>query len=83
MHVKKGLAVLAAALAGLGAATAPASSWGKPPAKNQGSACRLGNDAGQIKHVVYLQFDNTHYTRDNPDVASDLEQMPHLLNFMR
>jgi hypothetical protein len=83
MHLKKGLAVLAAALAGLGAATAPASSWGKAAAKDQGSACRLGNDAGQIKHVVYLQFDNTHYTRDNPDVASDLEQMPHLLSFMR
>src|SRR6266513_1241074 len=37
---------------------------------------------GPIKHVVYLQFDNTHYNRDNPSVASDLEQMPHLLNFL-
>jgi hypothetical protein len=35
-----------------------------------------------IKHVVYLQFDNTHFNRDNPNVASDLEQMPHLLNFL-
>ena len=37
----------------------------------------------KIKHVVYLQFDNTHYSRDNPTVASDLEQMPHLLNFLK
>jgi hypothetical protein len=38
---------------------------------------------GPIKHVVYLQFDNTHYARDNSSVASDLEQMPHLLNFLK
>ena len=38
---------------------------------------------GTVKHVIYLQFDNTHYNRDNPNVASDLEQMPHLLNFLR
>jgi len=44
--------------------------------------CQLGNQAGAIKHVIYLQFDNTHYMRDRPDVASDLQQMPHLLNFL-
>ena len=46
------------------------------------NACTLGNNDGQIKHVIYLQFDNTHFNRDNPNVASDLEQMPHLLNFL-
>jgi hypothetical protein len=45
--------------------------------------CDLGNKDGQIKHVIYLQFDNTHYSRDNQNVASDLEQMPHLLNFLK
>src|SRR5438132_6303159 len=45
--------------------------------------CALGNTAGAIQHVIYLQFDNTHFRRDRPDVASDLEQMPHLLNFMK
>ena len=55
------------------------------PNKNQ---CLLGKgtqDAanGKIKHVIYLQFDNTHFNRDNPNVASDLEQMPHLLNFLK
>jgi hypothetical protein len=43
----------------------------------------LGNGAGQIKHVIYLQFDNVHLRRDNPNVPSDLEQMPNLLNFLR
>jgi hypothetical protein len=45
--------------------------------------CQLGTKAGQIKHVIYLQFDNTHYNRDNQNVASDLEQMPNLLNFLK
>src|SRR5207244_6940207 len=36
-----------------------------------------------IKHVIYIQFDNTHFRRDNPNVPSDLEQMPSLLNFIR
>jgi hypothetical protein len=47
------------------------------------SACRLASAKGAIKHVIYIQFDNTHLLRDNPAVPSDLEQMPHLLNFMR
>jgi hypothetical protein len=42
--------------------------------------CKL--DHG-VKHVVYLIFDNVHFLRDNPNVPSDLEQMPHLLNFIR
>jgi hypothetical protein len=42
------------------------------------SSCHLGNG---IKHVVELTFDNVHYFRDNPNVPSDLEQMPNLLNF--
>jgi hypothetical protein len=44
------------------------------------SGCALGS--GPIKHLIYLQFDNTHYRRDNPNVPSDLEQMPNLLNFL-
>jgi hypothetical protein len=42
--------------------------------------CQLANG---IKHMVYLQFDNTHYRRDRPNVPSDLEQMPHLLDFLK
>jgi hypothetical protein len=44
--------------------------------------CDLHSARGQIKHMIYLQFDNVHFTRDNPNVPSDLEQMPHLLNFI-
>ncbi len=47
------------------------------------TSCPLGNGAGAIQHVIYLQFDNTHLTRDRAAVPSDLEQMPHLLNFIR
>jgi hypothetical protein len=43
------------------------------------SSCHLGNG---VKHVVEILFDNTHYNRDNPNVLSDLEQMPALKNFI-
>jgi hypothetical protein len=43
------------------------------------AACNLGPN---IKHVVHLTFDNVHLRRDNPNVPSDLELMPNLLNFM-
>ena len=36
-----------------------------------------------IQHVVYIQFDNVHLERDNPNVPSDLEQMPNLLSFLK
>jgi hypothetical protein len=42
-------------------------------------ACQLGNG---VQHVISLVFDNVHFARDNPNVPSDLEQMPHLLNFL-
>ena len=42
------------------------------------SSCHLGNG---VKHVVELTFDNVHYFRDNPNVPSDLEMLPNLLNF--
>lgn len=47
-----------------------------------GTICHLNSARGNIQHVIYIQFDNTHFTRDNPNVPSDLEQMPHLLNFI-
>jgi hypothetical protein len=70
-----------ACLVAAGAATANvlASSTTTDRASAAATGCQL---SGPIKHVVYLQFDNTHYMRDAPSVASDLEQMPHLLNFL-
>src|SRR6266849_75521 len=46
------------------------------------SGCQLNSAKGNIQHVINIQFDNTHFTRDNPNVPSDLEQMPNLLNFI-
>jgi hypothetical protein len=45
------------------------------------NGCRLSPN-GPIKHLVNIVFDNTHYFRDRDDVPSDLEQMPHLLDFL-
>src|SRR5438034_9367278 len=66
------LALLPASIAGITAVSATAS---KPAAD---PSCL----SGPVKHVIYLVFDNTHYMRDAPSVQSDLEQMPHLLNFL-
>jgi hypothetical protein len=47
------------------------------------STCQLKSPNGNIKHVIFTIFDNVHFLRDRPLVPSDLEQMPHLLNFIR
>jgi hypothetical protein len=74
------LAVLAAALVG----AALASATGRTTAAAQAATgCQLQSAKGDIKHVVYIQFDNTHFRRDNANVPSDVEQMPNLLNFIR
>ena len=60
--------------------------WGLLAGGFAGSAqaqCQLNSPSGKIKHVVYVEFDNVHFTRDNPNVPSDLEQMPNLLNFIK
>src|SRR4051812_8604742 len=67
------------AMAGL-AAAAQATHSSKSTALATG--CQLG-EKGKVKHVIYLQFDNVHFNRDNPNVPSDLEQMPNLLNFIK
>src|SRR3954470_12265853 len=47
------------------------------------TGCQLNSPNGHIKHVIFTIFDNVHFLRDNANVPSDLEQMPHLLNFIR
>ncbi|GAA2051250.1 hypothetical protein GCM10009839_67670 [Catenulispora yoronensis] len=74
------LAVAAATVGTTAAATGVASAQGRDGGGTAG--CRLGAGNAAVKHVIYLQFDNVHFTRDNPNVPSDLEQMPHLLNFL-
>jgi len=67
-------------LIGGGGAVAIAAPSGAAAASPSGSnACHLGNG---VSHVIDIVFDNVHFARDNPNVPSDLEQMPHLLNFL-
>src|SRR5919202_1041050 len=73
------LVVALSAAAATGGASAPAAG----AALSSATGCQLASARGGIKHVIYVQFDNTHLRRDNPNVPSDLEQMPHLLNFIR
>ena len=55
---------------------------GRLQATDAAGSCQLNSPHGNIKHIIYIQFDNTHFRRDNPNVPSDLEQMPHLLNYI-
>src|SRR3954447_21346100 len=75
---------LAAVLALTG--TAIAAAVARPSGTARAAAptgCALTAPSSKVKHVIYLQFDNTHLSRDRANVASDLEQMPHLLNFLK
>ena len=77
--MKKRTTLLLVVVGAVCAAVATASA--RPPTSTTPAAggCQLGNG---IKHVIYIQFDNTHLERDNPNVPSDLEQMPNLKNFI-
>jgi hypothetical protein len=75
-----------------GAATpAPAATPKQPaaaPPASPAEGCQLNSPHGNVKHVVTIIFDNTHFKRDpardgSTLVPSDLEQMPHLLNFIK
>jgi hypothetical protein len=81
-----GAALLAASLTSAAATSLAVATAAAPPSSATPSNCQLGPN-GQIQHVIYLEFDNTHFMRDigrdgSTNVPSDLEQMPHLLNFM-
>jgi hypothetical protein len=74
------LAVVAVVAVGWQIATPPAALAKESPEKSASQTCDLGNG---VQHVVNVVFDNTHFSRDNPNVPSDLEQMPALLNFIK
>jgi hypothetical protein len=71
-------ALAAAAIAVL-VAVQVAGASGTKQADTSTSGCQLGHG---VKHVINITFDNVHFFRDNKNVPSDLEQMPHLLNFL-
>jgi hypothetical protein len=79
----RGAAIALAAVAVLAAALTAAAVGGTQSTRaavaQAAAGCRLGNG---VQHVVEIIFDNTHYNRDNPNVLSDLEQMPALKDFI-
>jgi hypothetical protein len=77
LHLAAILPLVGAAFAGFSTSGAAA-----PAATSSPGTCTLNSAKGQVQHVIYVQFDNTHFNRDNPNVPSDLEQMPNLLNFI-
>jgi hypothetical protein len=90
LAIRKTVAVgvsVAFALVPMASGLLPATAEARPrpaapqPQASSAGGCTLRSARGEIKHVIYIQFDNVHFTRDNPNVPSDLEQMPHLLNF--
>lgn len=64
-------------LAGVGAVTVLSAGTA-----SAATGCRLG-PGGSIRHVIIVQFDNVHLARDNPNVPSDIQQIPALYDFMR
>ena len=69
----------AAVMAGLLSQPVSADKHEQSGGEERNTHCKLGNG---ITHIVHIQFDNVHFRRDNPNVPSDLEQMPNLLNFL-
>jgi hypothetical protein len=86
MSLKRYGALLARAAAWLPlVATTVVTAAPAPPTLAAAPSCQFLGPSGApspIKHVVHVQFDNVHFTRDDPNVPSDLEQMPHLLDFI-
>jgi hypothetical protein len=93
--LRRALAVMTTALMTI-YSVAPA--WAASPAAakakaesasaNPGGGCQLNSPRGKVNRVVTIIFDNTHFQRDpardgSTLVPSDLEQMPHLLNFIK
>lgn len=81
MKVRRPHALPFALLLGLTPLALPLAAQAAAPA-TASPTCRLGTREHPLKHIVYLQFDNVHLRRDNPNVPSDLEQMPNLLHFL-
>jgi hypothetical protein len=76
LGVTAAVALLVLGVVGAGALGGRRAAAISPPPS---SGCHLANG---IKHVIEITFDNTHFNRDNPNVLSDLEQMPALTSFI-
>jgi len=74
------LLVALGALAVAGAAAAAFTVGAGADRTATASGCGLN---GPVKHVIFIVFDNTHLRRDRAGVPSDLEQMPHLYDYLK
>ena len=77
------IGLLAVAGALMTAAAVPVTAAVEAPAAKPvptSPSCHLGNG---VKHVINITFDNVHFFRENPNVPSDLEQMPTLIKFLQ
>lgn len=63
-----------------GAGTNAGATPAQPAAIATESSCTFGNP--NVHHVIQITFDNVHFNRDNPNVLSDMEQLPALKNFI-
>ena len=72
-------AVVAAVVIPPSASAARSAAPAAPALAAAAGSCHLGNG---VQHVINITFDNVHFFRDNPNVPSDLEQMPTLLHFL-
>jgi hypothetical protein len=72
--------MVAVAATGIGLLSAIGGSAVAAPEHQAGQDCQLANG---VKHVVEIQFDNLDQLRSDPNVASDLQQMPNLTNFLQ
>src|SRR5438045_3175356 len=77
-----GAVVIALALAAVAAGSVAQAGSGTAATAKRQKSCKLNGHGTEIKHVIYLQFDNTHLFRDRAQFASDLELMPNLKNFL-
>src|SRR3954449_4521197 len=77
-----GALAIALALAAVTAGSVAQAGSGTAAATKGQQGCELKGHGTNLKHVIYLQFDNTHLFRDRAQFASDLELMPNLKNFL-
>ena len=66
-------AVLGAAFALAAAAAAATPALNPRSAARASGSCDLQSAGDKIHHVIYVQFDNTHFKRDDPNVPSVLK----------
>ncbi|MCW2656117.1 MAG: hypothetical protein JWR06_310 [Jatrophihabitans sp.] len=82
-HFRRSTCGLATATLVAGVAVAATAFTANAPAGAKIHSTSSGHLGNGVQHVVNIVYDNVHFFRDNPNVPSDLEQMPTLFNFLK